>query len=78
VLNGRITLLRSHATLQTTNVESRTLKTECNQVQEGDKLGEDERLDGAVLAAQSLKLLDKSLELRRRLPVLRSALSGDT
>jgi hypothetical protein len=65
VLDGRVALLRGHATFKAAHIEAGALQAESNEVKEGDKLRKDERLERAVPAAQLLELLDERLKLGR-------------
>lgn len=68
MLDSRVPCLRRHRSLQATHLEPRALQPIRNEIEEVNKLAEDETLGRRVLQPEIAQLLDERLDLGRRPP----------
>jgi hypothetical protein len=78
VLDGSVTRLRAHGTLEPTNHEARPLEPKGDEIQEIYKLAEDDALCRRVLHAEVAEFFHKRLDLRARAPSIKIKAANDT
>lgn len=70
MLDGSIACLWTHRTFKTAHSKARLLQPKSDEVEEIDKLAEDDALRRRVLLAEIAELFNEGLDLCRRAPLV--------